>query len=94
MAIASIFLGNAEANRQHGAGHPFYEQSLALFREIGDTWGIAYALNNLGQVAFAVLHDRTRARALFEESLRLRRALGDSMGIAMSLNNLAHLARA
>jgi predicted ATPase len=93
MAIACIFLGNAEAYRQHGAGRPYYEQSLALFRELGDAWGIAYALNNLGQVAYAVLNDRARARALYEESLGLRRALGDSMGIAMSLNNLGLLAR-
>jgi tetratricopeptide (TPR) repeat protein len=93
MAIACIYLGNVEANRQVGGGIPYYEQSLALYRELGDTWGVAYALNNLGLSAFAVQQDHARARALYEESLRLRRALRDGHGIVMTLNNLAILAR-
>jgi predicted ATPase/DNA-binding SARP family transcriptional activator/tetratricopeptide (TPR) repeat protein len=95
----------ARAKALHGAGalasqqgdYPaarrFYEQSLALRRELGDQQGMAALLNNLG----LLLGDEGNylaARALHEESLALRRALHDRPGLASSLMNLglvAHL---
>jgi tetratricopeptide (TPR) repeat protein len=74
------------------AAHAFLQESLALFRELGDTWGIAYALNGLGLVANDQ-GDYARARALFEESLAMRRELGNTWGIAASLNNLGLVAK-
>jgi non-specific serine/threonine protein kinase len=69
------------------------ERSLALFRELEDTAGVADALNQLGQVA-TDQGDHRRATALHEQSLALRRRLGDTRSIAVSLLNLGDLATA
>jgi predicted ATPase/transcriptional regulator with XRE-family HTH domain/Tfp pilus assembly protein PilF len=66
------------------------EQSLSLFRELGDTVAIAAVLNNLGNVV-GDLGDYQRCRAFYEESLALKRELGDRWGIAATLNNLGVL---
>jgi non-specific serine/threonine protein kinase len=68
-------------------GLPVIEQSLALFRELGDTLNQAYAtgwlsLNN---------NDLEHTKALVIESLRLFRQLGHLWGIASSLRQLATL---
>jgi tetratricopeptide (TPR) repeat protein len=73
------------------AAHAFLQESLALRRELGDTWGIAASLNNLGLVA-EEQGDYAAARALFEESLALERELGNTWGIAASLTNLGNVA--
>jgi predicted ATPase/class 3 adenylate cyclase len=75
----------------HAPAAALHEQSLALYRELGDRAGIATSLNNLGTVANDQ-GDYGRAAALHEESLALRRKLGDRPGIAMSLNNLGGVA--
>ncbi|MDQ5852660.1 MAG: tetratricopeptide repeat protein, partial [Chloroflexota bacterium] len=64
-----------------------HEQSLALYREAGDKWGTAFALNNLATQA-QYQGDYERAASLFEESLALFREVGDNWGIAFALNNL------
>lgn len=69
------------------------EESLALYREMGDRGGIADALNTLGLVADN-LGDPHHAAALYKESLALYRELGSIWEIATSLNNLGVLARA
>lgn len=71
----------------YALGRSLHEESLSIWRELGDRQGIANTLSNLGLVAFNQGH-YAPARALYEESLTLRRALGDRWGIAMSLNNL------
>jgi predicted ATPase/DNA-binding SARP family transcriptional activator len=73
------------------AGRAFYEQSLALRRQIGDQQGIATTLNNLGLLVHEQ-GDYETARALHEESLALRRELQDKGGQASSLNNLGIVA--
>jgi predicted ATPase len=69
----------------------FFEESLAIQRELGDTRGIATALNDLGWVTFH-RNDYTVARELSEESLGIWQELGDKKGIAISLNNLGFVA--
>ena len=68
-----------------------YEESLSIFRELRDKWGIAMSLGNLGIVAYWQ-GDYSAARALLEESLSIRRELEDKWGIAHSLNNLGIIA--
>ena len=63
------------------------EESLRLYREVGDRAGIAYSLNILATVAWQQ-GDYARATALFEESLALFRELGDKDGTAWVLINL------
>ena len=71
---------------------PCYEESLALFRQLGDTWGIGLLLNNLARVE-RDQQDWQRAAALCAESLALFRELGDRHGVAWILSNLAVIAQ-
>jgi predicted ATPase/class 3 adenylate cyclase len=73
------------------AARTFYEQSLAIYRSLGDRHGVDVVLHNLG----AVVHsqgDYPAARALYEESLAISEALGDQRGIATSVLNLGNVA--
>jgi predicted ATPase/Tfp pilus assembly protein PilF len=67
------------------------EESLALYRELGDKRGIAQSINNLGSIAY-FQGDYEQAAKLYTESLNLRRELGDKWGVANSLNNLGGVA--
>jgi predicted ATPase len=69
------------------------EESLALWRELGDKRGAADVLINLGTVALDK-GDYPQAAAFFDDSMPLRRELGDSWGLALALNNLGVTARA
>ena len=81
----------AEHQGEYVRAESLYEQSLTLFRELGDTEGTAQALNNLGIVAY--YHgDYARATVLQEESLAMHRARGDRWGIASLLSNLGMIA--
>ena len=69
----------------------FCQESLVLFRALGDQQGVATALQMQGQMAgwqskFAA------ARSLAEEALELSREAGDKWGIASSLDTLATVA--
>ena len=68
------------------------EESLIMFRELGDTYGVAHALECL-VVAKTRGSEYGRAAQLGEESLALYRELGHKWGIAMSLTNLGILAQ-
>jgi tetratricopeptide (TPR) repeat protein len=70
-----------------------HEENLTLRRKLGDKWGVAASLNNLGVVAFSQ-GAYPAARALHEESLALLREMGNKRGVAMALNNLGGLALA
>ncbi len=63
------------------------EKSLALWRELDDTQGIADTLDNLGDLSY-MQGDYARSTVLHEESLALYRALGDTQGIASLLTEL------
>lgn len=68
-----------------------YEESLALYRELGDKQGIAYSLSNWG-IALLDNGEYKRAAAALGEGLELLRELGDKWGVANSLNVLADVA--
>jgi len=100
-ASASEFL---RANGLGGAGilarqqgdfvraQALHEQSLALFRALGNKLGCSRQLNALGEIA-QYLGDYTRSIELHEESLSLRYEIGDKEGIAVSLGQLGGIAR-
>lgn len=69
----------------------YLQQSLALFREIGDKWGIGQVLERLG-VIMLFSHKYELARPMLEESLELTRSIGNKLGTAMVLNGLGYLA--
>jgi predicted ATPase/class 3 adenylate cyclase/DNA-binding CsgD family transcriptional regulator len=72
-------------------GEVVCEQSLTLYRELGDTAGIALSLHRLGVVAWT-RNNLTVSRSLTEKALALGREMGDKGCIARSLNRLAFIA--
>jgi predicted ATPase/uncharacterized protein HemY len=76
----------------HEEAQRLLEESLIMYRELGDTYGVAHALECLG-VAKTRLGDNGQALQLHEESLALYRALDHKWGIAISLNNLGIVAQ-
>jgi predicted ATPase/DNA-binding SARP family transcriptional activator len=76
---------------EYEQAEPLLIESLELFRELGDTFGIGITLIRLGIVA-EFRSEWARATALFEESLSHYQSLGNTLGIAISLSNLAEAA--
>ena len=68
-----------------------FEQSVALFQEIGDRWGVGWSLLCLGDLAL-LRGDETRALALLEESLPLCRETGNMHSLAYVLEHLGIIA--
>jgi predicted ATPase/class 3 adenylate cyclase/DNA-binding CsgD family transcriptional regulator len=66
------------------------EESLALYRELGDTVNTGWPLHNLG-LATMSRGEYTRARLLLEESLALFSEIGARDGRAFSLCHLAQV---
>jgi predicted ATPase/DNA-binding SARP family transcriptional activator len=67
------------------------EESLDLYRELGDPTGTARAVGELGSVA-VFEGDYERAASLYEESAALFRSAGDKMRLASVLANLGAVA--
>jgi len=67
------------------------QESLALFRHIGDKQGMAKALRLLGNLASS-RNTYGQARSLLEEALELYRELGDQHGMAFTRDVLAQVA--
>ena len=74
------------------AARSLLEQSLALYRELGNTEDLPAPLNALGEVA-RTQGDYPTARQYFEESLALLRARGDKANIAWALQALGEVAQ-
>lgn len=88
---ASAFL--AKFARDYLAARMFYHQSLALYEELGDTFGIANVLVGLGD-QLLILGDLTAAEQLYTRCLTLWQALGHTNAIAQQHFNLANVAHA
>jgi predicted ATPase/DNA-binding SARP family transcriptional activator len=58
----------------------YCEESIALYRELGDQEGIAFPLAALGSLVFFLQADSERGRALLHESLDLFRQAGNKWG--------------
>jgi tetratricopeptide (TPR) repeat protein len=69
------------------------EQSLALYRALGDRWGMARLVGGLGLLAWDG-GNYGEAQRFAEESLALRRALGDRLGMTGALYLLGTIASA
>ncbi|HXF59345.1 MAG TPA: tetratricopeptide repeat protein, partial [Candidatus Saccharimonadales bacterium] len=69
----------------------FYEQALALRRELEDRPGIALTSHGLAVVAYA-MGDPAAARALYEEAIAIQRERGNLRSEAAGLNGLGDVA--
>ncbi|MEP7187810.1 MAG: tetratricopeptide repeat protein, partial [Roseiflexaceae bacterium] len=67
------------------------EQALAILREIGATWDVAYVIRNMGEVAMA-LGQMFVAKRHYEEALALFRSIGEVQGASVALLNLGRVA--
>jgi non-specific serine/threonine protein kinase len=68
------------------------EEALALHRELGDAWGVAYSVFSLGMAATEEA-DWTGARPYFEESLARFRELGEEHYALIAADGLAWMSR-
>ncbi|MGE5849259.1 MAG: tetratricopeptide repeat protein, partial [Candidatus Methylomirabilota bacterium] len=75
----------------YGQARPLLEESLSIWRELGDRRGMAAALSALGWLAFEV-GDFRAARSLSQEALLVNRGLGEKRGVAVALFNLGMVA--
>lgn len=92
-ARVSQFLGAlATAQGDFEAARRFLEQSLSLYEQLDDRWGVAIALNALA-VSARDRGDYASALKNFESSLAQWRTLGDRVSAARCLHNLANAAK-
>jgi tetratricopeptide (TPR) repeat protein len=70
-----------------GAAQPQAEESAAIFRKLGNQWGLAEALSEAG-ATLVWQGETTTAFARFEEALALYRKAGDRWGEAQVLYRL------
>lgn len=68
------------------------QQSYALTATTGDRWFMAYCLNELGNVAFA-LGNTGAARQHYAAGYKIRREFEDPEGMAVALNHLGDVTR-
>jgi predicted ATPase/DNA-binding CsgD family transcriptional regulator len=93
-ARARALLGLAVLNHWQGnddLATPCLVESLALWREAGDEWGIAFTLGVIGVVAEDA-GDFGEALPLLEESLHLFRSMGDRSNAALVQTHLGVVA--
>jgi predicted ATPase/class 3 adenylate cyclase len=69
------------------------EASLALWRELGDSWGTARTLNNLGYEAY-LQGDLDRAVSLLDEGVALARSAGDRLVLGYIVDSRGVVAEA
>ncbi|MEH1842758.1 MAG: tetratricopeptide repeat protein [Nostoc sp.] len=87
---ALILLGNAyNSLGQYQWAIEFLQQSLEIFREIGDRNGEANSLISLGN-AYNYLGQYQRKIEFLQQSLEIFKEIGDRNGEANSLNNLGN----
>jgi predicted ATPase/DNA-binding CsgD family transcriptional regulator len=79
------------AGGDHAEARRCQEESLGIYRELGDRERTAAALSELGRISLE-LEDWDTARSFLEESLRIYRELDDDHGLAVALESLGWLA--
>jgi len=73
-------------------GLAYCEEALVLFRGVEDKAGLAWCLNQLGEMT-RLLGDFDRAKMAYKESLQLCRAIGNRRREAIALTNLSYVAQ-
>lgn len=92
-ARVSLFLGALVTPQgDFPAAKSYLEQSLSLYAELGDQWGIATSLNALA-ISARDQGDYSSAQDNFERSLACWRTLPDRLSIARCLHNLANVVK-
>lgn len=79
--------------KDYAGAAAWYEQALALHREIGDPPGIAFALNNIGDVGYQS-GDYLRAQQYYAEAYGLFQRNGDLWNMALTQGGMGDAAAA
>jgi DNA-binding NarL/FixJ family response regulator len=88
LAQALRFLsGSFESRGDYAAARPLAEESVELFREGEDRFGLGIRLSRLGITALAQ-GDNAAARAALEEGVAICREIDDDWALALALRNL------
>lgn len=94
LSDATAFLGTVTAVMgDYPEGRNLLHEGLLLKRALGDRWGTAFCLRQLGLAAYS-LGEYVEAHRLLGESLVLSREMRNSWAIASSLNALGMVAYA
>ena len=94
MALSNtlIFLGTVTSVMgDFSQGDLYLQEGLGLKKKLGDAWGSAFCLRQIG-VSTQYQGDYERSRQAVEQSLTISRDLGNTWSIAASLNQLGYLA--
>ena len=92
LAYTLLLMSAVPGNKQDFLGvKTFVKESLAIFQELGDKFGRAECLMNLGWLAIQD-GEYEQARSLWEDHFALRREIGDKDGIAIAFHDLGFLA--
>jgi predicted ATPase len=95
LAYALTNLGIAGVKRKRdpsGGEYSLIQQGVTLFEEVGDKWGLAFALDFLADATLLLGGDQSEAARHKQQSLLLYRELNDTWGIASQLSELGYLA--
>ena len=87
--VARSANGVAFSNTDFATARTYLEESLAIYRKLGNKKRIAFMLSSLDEIARSQ-GDYTAARSFYEESLVVLGALNPSGGIIASLNDLGN----
>jgi predicted ATPase len=87
-AFTSLQRGRIEFYTDRKKAKRLFKESLGLYQEINDRWGMANALDRLTEIV-RLSADYDQANQLQQESLAIRRSLGDQKGILSALCVLA-----
>jgi predicted ATPase len=90
-AALRVFGGTSTVSGEHRRAEPLYEESLGLYEQLGDEWGVVHLRHRLAVCAM-LAGDWGRARALGEENLARARALASTYLEAEAMSLLAGVA--
>jgi len=89
IAIHCVFYASTRADAEEARA--LFERSLAILREIGDTWVVAFVIDNIGWFAFG-RGETLEAKRHWEDALALFRAIGEVQGTTDQLMDVGRVA--
>ncbi len=75
---------------KHAKAIDYYTRSFKILEELGDKYGIALSLFNIGS-HYEDLNEIDKAINYYTQSLEIREAIGDQQGVASSLNSIGNV---
>ena len=72
---------------QYSKALEYFQQALAISREVGDRAGVGITLNNIG-VVYESLGQYPKALEYYQQALAIRKEIGDRNGEGTTLNNI------